>query len=624
MTALPSSTKHVFAKIRQRSTYYIPGTSWIPNYSPSFLLGDILSGLTVGCILIPQSISYATSLAHLNPLTGLYSAAIPALVYAILGSSRHLNVAPEAAVSLLVGQAVNAILSDYPEATHARRDAIAIAVSTIITFQIGLISFALGFFRLGFIDVVLSRALLRGFITAVGVVITIEQLIPMLGLVELEHAVNPQSTFDKALFLLENLPRVHRPTAIIAFTALGALVALRFTKVAVTAAMPKYFFWVRYIPEVLFVVIGSTFLSDEFDFAEQGVTILGSIPISHDGHLFAFPLLSGNVRHLKATTSTAILIAVVGFLDSIVAAKQTAARYGYTVSPNRELVALGAGNLFASFMPGTLPAYGSITRTRLNADIGARSQMTSIVCSAVILFAVFFLLPALYFLPKCVLASIICLVVYSILAEAPHDVLFYWRMRAWIDFGLMLLTFFATVVWSVEVGILVSVTVSLLLVVHKSGKTRMSILGRIPGTDRWKPINEDPDAAEDWPGVLIVRIKETLDFANTGRLKDRLRRLEMYGAEKKHPSESPTRQQTNVLVFHLADVEKVDASAVQIFLELLVEYKSRGVELYMTHVRPAVRGQFERGGVVKLLGEDRFFVNVAEAVAHIEMAELER
>ncbi|KAH7098285.1 sulfate permease [Auriculariales sp. MPI-PUGE-AT-0066] len=607
--------------VRQRAKYYVPGTSWIPNYEPSFLLGDVLAGLTVGCILIPQSISYATSLAHLSPLAGLYSAAFPALVYTLLGSSKQLNVAPEAAISLLIGQAINAILIDFPTAGPVQRDAVAVAVSTIITFQVGIMSFILGFFRLGFIDVVLSRALLRGFITAVGVVIMVEQMMPMLGLVELEHVLHPESTWDKFLFVIEHIPNIHQPTAVVAFSALGVLVSVRTFKHGISH-LSRYLFWVRYVPEVLLVVIAFTFLSDEFGWSEDGIAVLGNVHVEHGHGLFGFPLRRANTRFLKATTSTSVLIAVVGFLDSIVAAKQTAARLGYSVSPNRELVALGASNIVAAFIPGTLPAYGSITRTRLNADIGAKSQMTSIVCSSVILVATYFLLPLLYFLPKCVLASIICLVVYSILAEAPHDVVFYWKMGAWIDFGLMLLTFFATIIWNVEVGVLVSVTLSLLLVVHKSGKTRMTILGRVPNTDRWDPVNEDPDAAEDLPGVLIVRIKESLDFANTGRLKDRLRRLELYGPGKSHPSESPTREQTRVLVFHLNDVEKVDASAVQIFCELLQEYQSRDVELYMTNVRPQVRAAFELGGVIKLLGEDRLFVNVAAAVAHIEMIEM--
>jgi len=184
---------------------------------------------------------------------------------------------------------------------------------------------------------------------------------PMLGLVELMRTVNPESTWEKFLFILEHIPRIHEATAFVAFTALGVLVGLRFFKHAISQST-KYLAWFRYVPEVLVTVIVFTFLSDEFNWSDDGIAILGSVKIDNGHGLFAFPLLKRNTRFLKATTSTAILIAVVGFLDSIVAAKTTAARLGYTVSPNRELVALGASNLAASFIPGTLPAYGSITR----------------------------------------------------------------------------------------------------------------------------------------------------------------------------------------------------------------------------------------------------------------------
>ncbi|KAG5716813.1 putative sulfate transporter, partial [Termitomyces sp. T112] len=254
------------------------------------------------------------------------------------------------------------------------------------------------------------------------------------------------------------------------------------------------------------------------------------------------------------------MISVVGFLDSIVAAKQNAARFGHSISPNRELVALGVANVAGSFIPGTLPAYGSITRSRINGDVGGRTQMGSLTCSVVILLTTFFLLPYLYFLPKCVLASIICLVVFSLMLEIPEDVTYYWRMSAWVDLALMALTFFFSIIWNVEVGVVVSLIVSLLLVVHRSSRARMTILGRIPGTDRWKPINENPEAEERSDGTLIVRIRENLDFANTAQLKERLRRLELYGVQKSHPSEAPRRQQASVLVFHLADMETIDAS----------------------------------------------------------------
>lgn len=596
--------------------YYVPSTAWIPEYSWSLLGGDLLAGLTVASMLIPQSVSYASSLAKLSPVTGLFSASIPGIVYALLGTSRQLNVAPEAALSLLVGQAVDEILHADPHSIPANPNAVSLAVATVITFQVGLITFLLGIFRLGFLDVVLSRALLRGFVTAVAIVIMVEQLIPMFGLTELEHTLNPQSTLDKFIFIVDNLfSHTHRITAIISFSALFALVLLRSFKGAF-----KRYWWIYRVPEVLVVVIISTMLSAEFRWDEDGVDVLGSVPINTDGHFVNFPLRRTTLRFLRRTTSTAVLISVVGFLDSIVAAKQNATRFGYSISPNRELVALGAGNIVASFVPGTLPAYGSITRSKVNGDVGGRTQMASLICSALVLLAIFFLLPWLYFLPKCVLGSIICLVVFSLLAEAPHDVKFYWRMRAWIDLLLMSLTFFFTLFWDVEIGIMVSLVISLLLVVHRSSKTRMTILGRIPGTDKWRSISEDAEAGEEVPGVLIVRIRENLDFANTAQLKERLRRLELYGHDKHHPSEEPHRQYANVLVFHMADVDSIDASAVQIFRELVETYKGRGVGLYITHLKGGPRESFELAGLADLLGERAFCRDVSSAMTLIEQS----
>ncbi|EMD33228.1 hypothetical protein CERSUDRAFT_118269 [Gelatoporia subvermispora B] len=615
--------------IRRKSTwarvkYYVPSTAWIPEYSFSLLGGDVLAGITVACMLIPQSVSYASSLAKLSPVTGLFSAAIPGLVYALLGTSRQLNVAPEASLSLLVGQAVEEILHSDPHShphTHPLDpELVKLAVATIITFQVGLISFLLGIFRLGFLDVVLSRALLRGFVTAVAVVIMIEQLIPMFGLTELQSHYQLHSTLDKTVFLLEHVwTHAHRLTTVVSFGALAVLLFFRFFK----RVCRKYWFIYR-LPEVFIVVVCSTILSDRFGWAQEGVDILGAVPINTGPSLVQFPIRNFTLHFLRRTTSTAVLISIIGFLDSIVAAKQNATRFGYSVSPNRELVALGASNIAASFVPGTLPAYGSITRSRMNGDLGGRTQMASIVCSTVVIMAIVFLLPWLYYLPKCVLAAIICLIVFSLIEELPHDLKFYWKMRSWIDLLLMSLTFIFTIVWNVEVGVAVSLVISLLLVVHRSSKTRLTILGRIPGTNRWKPIDEEPEAQEDVAGVLIVRIRENLDFANAAQLKERLRRLELYGHSKHHPSDEPLRQHASVLIFHLADVDTIDASAVQIFYELMETYKTRGVGLYIAHLKPVPHDQFERAGVVDLLGERVFCKDVASAMGLAEQAMRER
>ncbi|PPQ88997.1 hypothetical protein CVT25_005095 [Psilocybe cyanescens] len=598
-----SDSQQKRAKLVKRIKYYVPSTAWIPSYSFSLLGGDFLAGITVASMLIPQSVSYATSLAKLSPVTGLFSASIPGIVYALLGSSKQLNVAPEAALSLLLGQAVSEIRHEYPDPHDGQADLVGLSVATVITLQVGLISFLLGFFRLGFIDVVLSRALLRGFISAVAVVIMIEQFIPMFGLTKLLHIVDPETTYDKAIFLFKNaFTNFHPPTTIISFSALFSLVALRSIKNRF-----KNTWWIYRLPEVLVVVILSTILSDAFRWDEDGVDILGAVDVQNSSSFIEIPFRRSNFRFLRRTTSTAVVIAVVGFLDSIVAAKQNAARFGYSISPNRELVALGAANLAGSFVPGTLPAFGSITRSRINGDVGGRTQMASLVCSGVILLATFFLLP-----------WFIGLVIYSLLAETPHEVLYYWHMGAWVDLTIMGLTFFLSIIWNIEVGVVVGLVVSLLLVVHRSSKTRMTILGRIPGTDRWKPLKENPEAEETTAGVLIVRIRENLDFANTAQLKERLRRLELYGIHKLHPSEEPRREQTSVLVFHLADVDSCDASAAQIFHELLEEYKNRGVGLFITHLRPSVEATFVKAHIFELLGPDAFRDNVADAMAIVE------
>ncbi|KIJ51410.1 hypothetical protein M422DRAFT_158023 [Sphaerobolus stellatus SS14] len=605
------------------------GTSWIPNYSLSLLGGDCLAGVTVGCLLVPQSISYATSLARLSPLTGLFSAAIPGLLYSILGTSRQLNVAPEASLSLLVGQAVRDILmhptdedASFISWAQSNPEKLAAAVGTIITFQAGLMTFALGLFRLGFIDVILSRALLRGFVTAVGVVILIEQLVPILGLAGFEDdpvtGIPPHTTLDKAIFIFRYVfvfPRTHWLSAAIGFGTLAILLAAK----AIKRNANKRWAWLKWVPEVLLVVILSTTLCKTLRWDRKGVDILGHVEPLADTPLLAFPIDKLNYRLFKRTASTAILISVVGFLDSIAAAKQNSVRFGHSISPNRELVAIGAGNLAGSFIPGTLPAYGSITRSRLNGDCGGRSQMASIVCSALVLLATFFLLPYLFFLPKPVLNAIVCLIVWGLVIEAPHDVIFYYKMGAWTELGLMALTMVLTLAWSVEVGVLSSIAISLLLVVKKSSQPRMTILGRIPGTDQWKPIHENPEAVEPIPGVLIVRVRESLDFANSEQMKERLRRLELYGIERKHPSEAPTRAMAQIIVFHFADVEACDATAVQIFYELLEAYRARGVSVFITHLKPNVRTSFEKGCIIRLIGADTIFHNVDAAMQHIEM-----
>ncbi|KAL7424649.1 hypothetical protein Q5752_000333 [Cryptotrichosporon argae] len=583
------SVKKAVKTIRQRSKYYVP------------------------------AMSYANGLAKLTPVAGIWSAAIPAFMYGALGTCRQLSLGPEAALSLLIGQMAQEAVYGDPHSVPKHPELEAAAISVITTFQIGVITSVLGLLRLGFLDVVLSRALLRGFITAVVIIIFIEQLVPMLGLAAaLAASPNPAPhSIPKLGFVLSHVRQLNAPTAILSFSTLAFLILARVVKARIVGR--QGWAWTRFVPEILIAVASTTALNAVFRWDLQGVEVLGEIS-GGKGLPFGLPLYHRTIKYFNYTLPTAFVSAVVGVVDSIVAARENAARFGYPVSPNRELVALGAANLSASIMTGTgaLPAFGSLTRSRLNAQAGSRSQMASLITASLMILSVFFLLPSFYFLPKAVLAAIITLVVYAILAEAPHEIAFFWRMRAWTDFAQMTGTFFLTLFFSIELGLVASVGFSLLLVIQNSTKPRIKIIGRLPETDEWVPVDEDEAAQEELPGVLVVRIRESLSFANTGQLKERLRRLELYGMGKSHPSDAPRRENAKAIILHVGDVDEIDASATQILYELVKAYTERGVGIYFAHLHAAHRRLFEIVGITDDLGDAHFPRDLRSAMQEVE------
>ncbi|GAA96942.1 uncharacterized protein L969DRAFT_19815 [Mixia osmundae IAM 14324] len=602
--------------VKKRSKYYVPILEWLPNYDISTFTGDFLAGLTMTFLLVPQSMSYASSLARIDPVHGLFGACIPSFIYALLGTCRQLSVGPEAALCLLIGQAIQSVWADLPDSVpQHEKDKIAVSIASLITFQSGLITFLLGFLRLGFMDAVLSRALLRGFVTAIAFVIFIAQLIPMLGLETLAETTKASkgNTIEKAIFLVRHVWSLHRLTTIISAVALALLIGARVAKKKLVAKRR----WVQYFPEVLSVVILATILTSVFHWDKQGLKILGHVTAGKVKLHFPMHHTSD---YFFDTLGIASTIAIVGYVDSIVAAKGQAARFNYSVSPNRELVALGGANLGASLITGTLPGFGSITRSRVNANAGARTPMASLITSACILLTTLFLLRFLHFLPKCILASVVCLVVYSILQETPEDVHFFLKMQAWNDLALMTITFILTL-FNVQTGIIVSIALSLIMVVQKGSNMNIRILGRVAGTSNWDLLDPDDPEMDETPGTLIVRIRENLTFANAGALKERLRRLEIYGHRRHHPSDAPYRGEAKILVFHWADVDnRMDASAIQVLLETVETYTRRGVAVYFCHVGTLQLHQLAQGGIYKLLGHSNFQPNVAACLAAAETA----
>ncbi|KAF9996804.1 hypothetical protein BGZ80_010437 [Entomortierella chlamydospora] len=608
-------TADLWTTFRTRMKYYVPVTRWLPHYSMDGFGHDFIAGLTVACLIIPQSLSYATALAHLDPIHGLYASFVPGVLYAIFGTSRQLSVGPEALVSMLVGTAI----AQQQHSSGNTDPKTALAISCFITLFVGLFTFFLGFVRLGFLDSVLSRALLRGFITAVAVVVIIEQSISLFGLKALadEFGIGEESsTVEKLLFIIEHFGSIHILTTVVSFSSIIFLLSFGSLKKRLTK-LP----FLQFVPEILLCVVLYTILTALFRWDKDGLAILGATKA--DGfQLPSIPAVPEGVS-IRSLFGTSVLISIIGFVESIVISKQYATKHNYSVSPNRELVAMGVANIFGGLFQA-IPAFGSLSRSKINDKAGARTQLAGLITALFVLLSIFFLLPYFFYLPKAVLAGIICVAALSLLSEAPHDIKFMWQIQAWSDLGLLLLTFIATISVSIEAGTLIAIALSFLLVIKTSTYPRITIMGRMPGTrGKFRPIKDYPGIAEHIDGVLIIKVEEPLYFANTGQLKDRLHRLEVFGDMSVHPSEEARLNPVSHVIFDVENMPSLDASAAQILLEIVEAYHARDIRVYFVKLHENSRELFIKSDLLERAGgEAHLFRRTADAMEFIERESL--
>ncbi|KAH0535931.1 hypothetical protein FGG08_007174 [Glutinoglossum americanum] len=597
-------------------------------YRLSWLLGDVVAGLSMASFYIPMALSYASNLGHVPPINGLYAFVFQPLVYAFLGSCPAMVVGPEAAGSLLVG---NVVRSSVEKGHSGDDDGLLNAqIAGVVTVMAGGIIFIGGIMRLGFLDNVLSRPLLRGFISAVGFLIFVDQLIVELGLSERSRSVEVShgTTFEKMEFLLKNFQYSHGLTAAVSGISFFTILFGRELKRRLQPRFPS----VAYIPDRFLVVVLSAILTHQFRWDKKGLAVLGEVKSStRQPFPFHWPLQTSHMTHVREALSTSFLIAILGFFESSVAAKSIGGGegakdglQGMSFSPNRELLALGMANLIGGCFTA-LPAFGGYGRSKVNAATGGRTPMSSIVLSLITISCVLFLLPYFYYLPKAVLSAMISVVAWSLIEEAPTDIRFFIRIRGWSELTLMSLIFFATIFYSLPLGIAIGVGLSVIYVIRHSTRPRIQILGRVPGTNDFENAEEVPEALEFIEGCLIVKIPEPLTFANTGDLKNRLRRLEFYGTMSAHPALPRVRspEHNMNIIFDVHAVTSLDGSGAQVLAEIVNSYRARGVRVFFCRVPPErskVYRLFVRSGIVESCGGRKYFVkSVTEALRLSEM-----
>ncbi|KAK4504816.1 hypothetical protein PRZ48_002778 [Zasmidium cellare] len=630
--------------------YYLPITNWIRQYRWKFFRGDFIAALTMASFYIPMALSYAANLSHMPPINGLYAFAFNPFIYALLGTCPQMIVGPEAAGSLLVGSVVS-------EAIKAGKfgddDGMkAGQVGGMVTGLAGAIILIAGILRLGFLDSVLSRPFLRGFISSIGLVIFINQLVPEMGLdKQAAHSERAHgSPLDSLIFLAENGHKAHKLTCAVSFGAVGIILVLRELKRQLQPL--KNLGWVVFLPDRFVIVVLSAVFAWAFDWHKKGVDIIGDIKPPQGVKMFEphFPFDKENFKHVSDAFETAFIVALLGFFESCVAAKSLGSGNvkvekilktnkdgsaeeveeadgirGMAVSSNRELVALGLANVIGGvFM--AIPAFGGYGRSKVNASTGGKTPMSSILLSLITVICTVGLLPYFYYIPKGVLSAMITVVSISLLEEAPHDIRFFWKIGGYIELFLMLLIFLTTFFWSLRGGIIVGIIFSLVRLLRHSTRPRIQILGRIPGTrefDNAEVLAQEADV-ELVPNCLIVKIPEPLTFANTGSLKHRLKRLEDHGTNYAHPALPSVRskEHNKNIIFDIHGVTGMDFAAAQVMYEIVADYIERGTLVFFCRVpsrKSNVWTLFQRAGIVELCGgEGNFLKSVDEALRATE------
>ena len=544
----------------------IPITSQLIGYNRGKLQSDLAAGLTVGVMLIPQGMAYAL-IAGMPPIYGLYASLVPVVVYALFGSSRQLSVAPVAMMSLLTVAGVGPLAGDDIERY--------IALALLLALLVGVIQFTMGVARFGFLTNFLSHPILAGFTSAAALIIGLSQLKHLLGVdIPRSHHIH-----EILLHAVQQITTVHGITLLIGLLGIVLLLGLRQ--------------WKRSFPGALVVVVLSTATVWILSLSDQGVDIVGGVPEGLPA--LSFPMLSW--ADLQALLPTALAISLVGFMESIAVAKVYASKNKYEIDANQELIGLGLANILGSLFQ-SFPTTGGFSRTAVNAQAGARTQVASLVTAGIIGLTLLFLTPLFYFLPKAVLAAIVMVAVFGLIDW--KEARYLWRVDR-KDFALMMLTFAATLALGIEQGILVGVIASLIVVVYQSSQPHIAIEGRLPGTNTYRNIKRNPEAYTE-SGVVIFRMDASLYFANISYFKDRLRDITS--------QEDPLK----TLVLNFFPVNRMDSSAAHSLREIILDYQATGTHVCFVGVKGPVLDLMKKSGLYELIGPSNFYHEVHDAV----------
>ncbi|OPX56915.1 sulfate permease, SulP family [Oceanospirillum multiglobuliferum] len=562
-----------------------PIIGWLGQYRRETLINDSIAGIIVAIMLVPQGMAYAF-LAGLPPQMGLYAGIIPLFIYALFGSSRSLAVGPVAIASLMVGEAV---------AQHAQvgtQDYIATAM--VLALLVGIILLLMFVLRLGSLVNFMSHSVITGFTSAAALMIAFSQLKSVFGL-----SFPRSHSFPESLVLFtEALPSFNITT--LAISALSLIIMLlskyRLSFWLQAAGLSKTVASALAKAGPMFAILTGVLLVQIFDLDKtQGVKVVGDIPAG-------FPILSLLEVDLvlwQALLPAALLIALIGFLESVSVGTALASKHRERISPDKELVALGLANIGAAFS-GAYPVAGGFGRSMVNDASGAQTTVASLITATGLALTVLFFTPWFYYLPTGVLGIVVIMAVLPLIDLS--GIKNTWRFNR-ADALTLLTTFLVVLIAGVEIGLLSGMALSILLLLHRTSHPHMAVVGRVGNSEHFRNIKRFDVKTN--PCCLGVRIDENLYFANTRHIEDTIMAM---------VAEQPQLQH---LVLICSAISFIDASALETLEMLRDNLRESGVTLHLADVKGPVMDQLKQTDFLDHMGDGQVYLSTHEAMRQL-------
>jgi SulP family sulfate permease len=536
----------------------LPVFTSLRGYRASWLRGDVIAGLTVWAVLVPEALAYA-SIAGVSPVVGLYAAPGALILYAAFGSSKHLVVGPMAATAALSAAAVGTVA-----AGNQGRFA---ALTATLAITTGILALAAGLLRLGFLANFISEPVLKGFIVGLALTIIIGQVPKLLGIEK-----GSGDFFEQLWDVITRLGDSQWRTVIVGLLSLAVVLVLR--RVA------------PIVPAPLVAVALGILAVYALNLQHHGVKIVGHI----DSGLPSFGLPSVPAKDYLKLTGSAVGVMLVGFAEGLGAAKTYATRNGYQVSPNRELIGLGTANL-ASGLSSGMVVNGSLSKTAVNGSAGAKTQMSGLVVAVLTILTLLFLTGLFEDLPEATLGAVVIAALIELVDISALRALYraytkrlgqIYGPAARADFIAAVAAMLGVLIFDTLPGLFIGITVSLLLLLYRVSRPHVAVLGQVPGTSQWADVAQHPED-ETIPGVAILRAESGLFFANADHVRVMI-------------NEAATAEGVHAVVLDGETVPFVDVTAARMLDELTADLHHRGVRLVIARDVGQVRDVLAQSG----------------------------